>query len=128
MQSEPARRFWCTNVAEIKEFETCLFKFDKITPDGRMITKDSFKNYDGQVVPLVSEYNSNPRTIIGSAILEATDDGIMAKCTLDRIVDHAFDPSGFRVVAYADSITQGVVGGARTILSAEIKAVTYHKK
>ena len=47
--------------------------------DGRTITKDAFKHYDGKVVPLVwSHRHDEPRNILGHAVLESLDEGMYA--------------------------------------------------
>lgn len=49
--------------------------------DGRTITKDAFKNNDGQVVPLVWNHQHNdPLNVLGHALLENRDEGVYAYC------------------------------------------------
>ena len=49
--------------------------------DGRTIMKDAFKDNDGETVPLVWNHDhDSPLNVLGHALLENTDDGVIAYC------------------------------------------------
>lgn len=52
--------------------------------DGRVILKDAFKHNDGKEVPLVWNHQHNdPSNILGKAILEYTEEGMLAHCSFN---------------------------------------------
>ena len=108
-------------------FTANLFRFDEPMPDGRIISKDSFKNYDGQTVPVTAKFdNSEAKELIGTAILRATENGIIAECTIDDIVKHALEPS--TMSAYVTSIMQMDSANPKVVTSGEINSITCHNK
>lgn len=53
--------------------------------DGLVITKNAFMHQDGETVPLVWQHNhSEPKYIIGSALLKNVEDGVKAFCTFNK--------------------------------------------
>lgn len=58
-------------------FSGCVVKYDVKNATGDIISKNTFKNIDGKIVPLIynfQHYNSD--SILGYAMLENKDDGI----------------------------------------------------
>lgn len=52
--------------------------------DGRIIMPNAFKHCDGAQVPLVWNHNYNsPDNVLGKAVLEHRDDGVIAHCTFN---------------------------------------------
>jgi len=67
------------------DFSGWATKFDVKCSDGRIIRKDAFKHHDGQKVPLVWNHShDNPDRVLGQAILEHRDEGVMAYCTFNN--------------------------------------------
>ena len=63
------------------DYDFCGYatKNDLRCADGRIIRHNAFKENDGQTVPLVYAHNhSDPKNVIGHALLENRDDGVYA--------------------------------------------------
>ena len=53
--------------------------------DGRTITKDAFKDNNGQTVPLVWQHiHTDPGNVLGHALLENREDGVYAYCKFNE--------------------------------------------
>lgn len=66
------------------DFDGWATKNDILCTDGRVIRHGAFADNDGEKVPLCYQHgHSDPSDVIGSAILEHTDDGVYAYCTFN---------------------------------------------
>ena len=66
------------------DFSGYATKNDLKCADGRIIRKDAFKECDGQIVPLVWQHLHNePTNVLGHALLENKDDGVIAHCVVN---------------------------------------------
>lgn len=67
------------------DFSGWATRNDLLCADGRTIKKDAFKNQDGETVPLVWGHNhSDPRRVLGHALLENRDEGVYAYCSFNE--------------------------------------------
>lgn len=68
------------------DFSCWVIKYDGTKIYGRVYQKDSLKNEDNMIVPLLwNHIHDDPSMVLGSAILKHRDDGIYAYCTLHDI-------------------------------------------
>lgn len=52
--------------------------------DAFIIDKNAFKESDGCIVPVVKSYNPNdPNNVVGYAIINDTDEGVIANCIIN---------------------------------------------
>jgi len=69
------------------DYDFCGYatKNDLLCADGRVIRHDAFKESDGQIVPLVWQHvHSDPKNVLGHALLENRDDGVYAYATFNN--------------------------------------------
>lgn len=81
-------------------------RFNVRCSDGRTITKDAFKHYDGKTVPLVWNHQHNsPENILGYAILQHRDNGMYAYCTFN---DSPTGQQGKELVKHGDVVALSI--------------------
>lgn len=69
----------------VKNFEGRACTIGAPLPDGRIILKETFKQSDGQMVPVTSQYDQgNPNNVLGLATIRIRDDAIYAECILNN--------------------------------------------
>ena len=65
------------------DFMDYIVRYDRLYTSGHIFRKAAFKSSNGHMVPIT--YGTwgihTPGNILGSALLENTDDGVIAKCT-----------------------------------------------
>lgn len=67
------------------DFSCWVIKYDGRSICGKVYQKDSLKNNDTILVPLLWEHDHNkPSSILGSALLEDREDGIYVYCWLNN--------------------------------------------
>lgn len=70
------------------DFSGWATKNDLKCSDGRIIRKDAFKDCDGETVPLVWNHQHNePFNVLGHALLQNCEDGVMAYCKFNEETD-----------------------------------------
>lgn len=66
------------------DFSGVASKYNTKCNDGRVIRHGAFKENNGKIVPLVWQHDhSDPRKVLGKALLKDTPDGLMAYCSLN---------------------------------------------
>ena len=67
------------------DFSGWATKNDLKCSDGRIIRHNAFKSNDGKIVPLVwNHIHNDPDYILGHALLENRDEGVIAHCSLNE--------------------------------------------
>lgn len=76
------------NKIDYYDFSCWVIKYAHSSVSGKTYKKDSLKNNDGLIVPLLWQHDhNNPSAFLGFAILEGRDEGVYMYGTFDDITD-----------------------------------------
>ena len=119
-----------------KEFDYVdyILHYDSVSENDVLFVKDSFKSSDGTTAPIVYSHGVHnyfdEDSVLGHAVIENRDDGVVAKCTF---YDYGYGPiakelvinNDYGISVYANRVSCDLLQstGVKIVMSANVAAV-----